>query len=442
MATAPQFIVADIPGVQSRKPMRRLLIQLLVLFSLFVISLLIQIVMPYRQAGPIYVLRLALFLISFIAAGAWLLFSLLGFPRALLAVYRTPSTRNRPALPAVALGVSSIPLLAALGIVCAWPGFRAVRMPGRSYQGSPPVLSPRQQALRDALHGHVDRLAGTIGDRNAITEYTNLAAAATYIETILSNAGYAVEHQRYVPAHSLIRGKPCDNLTIELPGTSKPDEIVVIGAHYDSVMDCPGANDNGSGTAALLELARAFAGRRGARTLRFVAFVNEEPPFFWTPEMGSAVYAARCRARNETIVAMVSLETIGCYTDAPRSQHYPTQILEWFYPTTGNFIGFIGNTAARDLVRGVVGSFRRHARFPSEGAVLPGAISGVEWSDNWSFSRQGYPAMMITDTAPFRYADYHTTNDVPARLNYDRFAYVVDRLEPVIAELVSPPDRR
>jgi Zn-dependent M28 family amino/carboxypeptidase len=281
----------------------------------------------------------------------------------------------------------------------------------------------------------VQKLAETLGDRNAATQYDNLLASADYIEGVFSNAGFAVQRQEYVPGHSAARGRSCVNLIAELPGTVSPAEIVVVGAHYDSVMGCPGANDNASGVAALLELARAQAGRPAPRTLRFVAFANEEPPFFWTSDMGSAVYAARCRARNEKIVAMLSLETLGYYSDAPHSQRYPSPLFGWFLPTTGNFIGFTGSLSARALVHQTVGSFRRHAAFPSQGAALPGAISGVEWSDNWSFSRQGYPALMVTDTAPFRYSYYHTPQDTPDKLEYDRFACVVSTLEKVIGDL-------
>jgi hypothetical protein len=432
------------PGPDSRPALRRLILQLLTLFLVFAVTLLIQVVMPFRQSGRTHTLRIVLFMVSFGTGGAWVLFSLLALPRAvrgLLSAWRDRTGPRARLLSALALGLSSVPLLLILGIGLALPGCRGLRMPGRSYNGPLPALTAGQQRLRDALRGHVETLAGTIGDRNVLTEYTNLLAAASYIENTFSHAGYTVGRQSYVPSPGLARGKLCDNLEVELTGTSKPEEIVVIGAHYDSVMGCPGANDNASGVAALLELARAFAGRHGGRTLRFVAFANEEPPFFWTADMGSAVYADRCRARSENIVAMISLETIGCYSDVPHSQHYPTRILEWFYPTTGNFIGFVGNTASRDLVRSVVASFRRHACLPSQGAVLPGAISGVEWSDNWSFSRRDYPAMMVTDTAPFRYAHYHTPDDLPAQLDYDRLAYLVSMLEPVITDLTLFPPR-
>lgn len=420
--------------------MKRIIVLLSALFLTFAAATTAQIVMPFREEGTLHILRVILALSAFFLGGAWFLFSLLALPRIGMTAVRLVRTRAEPRAfipPGVALIVSLIPLLLLAGVV-ALPGSGLLRMPGNSHQGRPPALTPEQQAIRDRLRDHVHRLAGTLGDRNVATEYANLEAARLYIEGVFSNQGYAVQRQEYIPDHSAARGCPCFNIIAEIPGTTRPEEIVVIGAHYDSVMGCPGANDNASGTASLLELARAYAGHPSPRTLRFVAFVNEEPPFFWTRDMGSAVYANQCRMRREKIVAMLSLETLGYYSDAPQSQRYPSPVFAWLFPTTGNFISFVGSTSARKLVQQTVGSFRRHAAFPSQGAALPGAISGVEWSDNWGFSHQGYPALMVTDTAPFRYSYYHTPHDTPDKLDYDRFAYVTSLLEKVIGDLLSP----
>ena len=202
-------------------------------------------------------------------------------------------------------------------------------------------------------------------------------------------------------------------------------EIVLVGAHYDSVFGAPGANDNGSGVAALLALARRFAGKQTHHTLRFVAFVNEEPPYFQTSQMGSFVYAGRCKARGDRIAAMISLETIGYFSDAPRSQTYPVAVLGAFYPKVGNFIGIVGDVRSRWLVRRAIAEFRKDGKIPTEGAALPAFIAGVGWSDQWSFWQHGYPGIMITDTAPFRYPHYHEATDTPDKLDYDRFALVV-----------------
>jgi Zn-dependent M28 family amino/carboxypeptidase len=167
-----------------------------------------------------------------------------------------------------------------------------------------------------------------------------------------------------------------------------------------------------------------------------VAFVNEEAPFSYSELMGSRVYARRAHARNEDIVAMFSLETIGYYSDTAGSQSYPFPF-SLFYPDAGNFIGFVGNAMSRTLVRRVVASYRRQTHFPSEGIAAPEWVTGVAWSDHWSFWREGYPAVMVTDTAPFRYPYYHTAADTPDKIDYGRLARVVAGLASVISELAT-----
>lgn len=315
--------------------------------------------------------------------------------------------------------------------------FVMLRMPGKSYQGPMPPLTEGQRLLRESLRRDVYKLAGEIGDRNARTNYENLSAATDFIEASLQRAGYKVHRQGYEVSLSGLQGRTCYNLEVEITGRERSDEIVVIGGHYDSLEDTPGANDNASGTAAVLALARAFAGKKTPRTLRFVTFVNEEPPYFQSKDMGSWVYVKRCRQRNENIVAMLSLETIGYYSDAKGSQHYPVSPLGLIYPTTGNFLAFVGNITSRKLLRNVVALFRRCAEFPSEAAALPEMLVGVGWSDQWSFWQGGYPGVMVTDTAPFRYPYYHTQEDTPDKIDYNRLAYVVSALEKVVAELVD-----
>ncbi|MBI3607026.1 MAG: M28 family peptidase [Nitrospirae bacterium] len=303
-------------------------------------------------------------------------------------------------------------------------------MPGASYRGTLPPLTEREISVRDFLRQHVETLAGRIGERNAL-HYDRLTAAADFLDASLGGAGFEVRRQRYEAG-----GKPFDNLEVEIRGASRPDEIVVVGAHYDSVPGAPGANDNATGAAAVVALARMFGGTRPARTLRFVEFVNEERPFAHTPDMGSVVYAKRSRERGERIVAMLSLETIGYYTDQPGSQQYPSP-LNWIYPSTGNFIAVVGNLASRRLVRRTIAAFRRGTTFPSEGGALPERLPGVGWSDHWSFWQAGYPAAMVTDTALFRDPSYHTAADTPNTIDYSRLARVVVGLEHVVAELAE-----
>lgn len=322
-------------------------------------------------------------------------------------------------------------LLLLLCVVAIMAWWKMVRMPGKSYQGPLPAADGQLRALAAELRRHVTHLAVEIGERNVLHRPKQLAQAADWIEGELAKLGYEAKRQRYE-----VSGVTCCNLEAEIRGATVPDEIVVIGAHYDSVGGTPGANDNGSGVAAVLALARRFAQRKTDRTLRFVAFVNEEPPYFQTAQMGSWVYAQRCRQRNERITAMFSLETIGYYSDDPHSQKYPPP-LGLLYPSTGNFIGFVGNTRSGELVRQVVATFRQYEAFPAEGGAPPEAIPGVGFSDHWSFWQEGYPALMVTDTAMFRYPHYHEAEDTPDKIDFERMARVVRGLEKVIAGLAT-----
>jgi Zn-dependent M28 family amino/carboxypeptidase len=342
---------------------------------------------------------------------------------------------NRRALKRLAV------LFTLLGIGLLWAYFAMIRMPGKTFSGPLPAMTAAQRALSDELRSDVETLAGEIGRRNVYYS-GGLRKAVEFLQQSLRSAGFDdVRLQTY-------RSMSIDvhNIEVEIIGTSRPDEIIVIGAHYDSVDDCPAANDNASGVAATLALARRFVAaahdtatpNAPSRTLRFVLFVNEEPPAFQTEDMGSLVYAKRCKERSENIVGMLSLETIGCYSDAPGSQKYPAMPIGWFYPDRGDFIGFVGNYSSRNLVREAIGAFRANAAFPSQGAALPGSIAGIGWSDHWAFWQCDYPAIMVTDSAPFRYPHYHQRSDTPDKLDYDRMARVVDGLEAVVGGLANP----
>jgi len=187
----------------------------------------------------------------------------------------------------------------------------------------------------------------------------------------------------------------------------------------------------------VLELAQRFSGRRQPRTIRFVAFVNEEPPFFQTAHMGSAVYANAARSRGDRVLGMLSLETMGYYSEEKGSQRYPEAIAA-LYPDVGNFIGFVSNLASVRLLLRARRAFRRRTAFPLQSAAVPAAIPGVGWSDHWAFWQAGYAAMMVTDTAPFRYPWYHTAEDTPDKIDYDRLAQVIDGLEGVIESIAGP----
>jgi len=305
-----------------------------------------------------------------------------------------------------------------------------IMLPGSSHKGPLPPMTATEAETEVRLREQVTTLAGTIGERNT-RRYQALQRAADYISGRFASCGFRVRGQDYTADGMEVR-----NIVAEIAGTVRPAEIVIIGAHYDSPPGSPGADDNASGVAALLELARRFSHGKPARTLRFVAFTNEEPPYFQTGLMGSRVYASGAKRRNEKIVAMLSLESIGYYSDTPGSQLYPFPF-NLFYPDTGNFIGFVGNFGSRSLLRRAIGAFRKSTPFPSEGVSSPEFITGIGWSDHWSFWQEGYPALMVTGTALFRNPHYHQPTDTPDRLDYGRMARVVGGLEQVVRDLVK-----
>ena len=289
-------------------------------------------------------------------------------------------------------------------------------MPGRSHAGPLPALSGEGRALSLRLRLHVAALAAN--ERN-----TDLETAARYIEAAFAAQGYQPESQYFESGGRRVRNIEVSN-----------QASIVVGAHYDTVPGSPGANDNASGVAVLIELAAIR--KNVALPIRFVAFANEEPPYPFIPEMGSWTWAKRARERGETIRAMVSLEMLGYYRDAPGSQRYPFP-LGLFYPERADFIAFVGDLGARDLVRKSIGIFRTKAPFPSQGVAAPGIIPGVTWSDHWSFRRHGFPAMMITDTAFNRYPHYHLRSDTPEKLDYERMARVTLGLAEMLKELAN-----
>lgn len=197
-------------------------------------------------------------------------------------------------------------------------------MPLHSYGGLLPALSEEQEQLRDRLATSVKYLSDTIGERNLL-HTGSLEATSQYLCSNLQQMGYAVNKQSYSTGNHQVL-----NLEVTLIGNQDAADTVIVGAHYDSAISAPGANDNGTGVAALLELARLFKGKKFRKTIRLVFFVNEEPPYFQTNEMGSRVYAEQLRRNHTLVSAMISLETIGFYSDTPGSQKYP-MLLNLFY---------------------------------------------------------------------------------------------------------------
>ncbi len=292
------------------------------------------------------------------------------------------------------------------------------------YSGPWPALTPAQEALAERLRSHVRHLTETIGPRN-FKFYEALQQSADWLEVQLRQLGYGVERLPFE-----VDGQIFENLHT----TDDQGPFTVIGAHYDSVYECPGANDNGSAVAALLELARLLPGRRD---LRFVLFANEEPPFYKTEAMGSRVYVNRLVARRESIKNMICLETMGFYSESPGSQKSPWG--DWF-PTVGNFVAVAADLQSNALARQMVGRWQAEVPFPCLGiAATPESEfdliqAGLGMSDHDCFWMAGIPAVMVTDTVFYRYAHYHTLNDTWEKLSYEPFARVVEGLAQVLSQ--------
>ena len=288
------------------------------------------------------------------------------------------------------------------------------------------MTMPNSAASR--LRAHVEMLAGTIGERN-VWRCEALDRAARYVSAQFSSGGYApraADVRRGEDSGQQYRGDADGSRAC---GGDRRGRRPL--RHR---IRLPGANDNGTGVAAVLELAQRFSERPQPRTIRFVAFVNEEPPFFHTEHMGSVVYANAAKVRGDRVTAMLSLETMGYYSDEKGSQKYPGEIASLF-PDVGNFIGFVANSASARLLLKARRAFERRTPFPLQSAAAPDDVPGVGWSDHWAFWQAGYAAMMVTDTAPFRYPWYHTAEDTPDKIDYEKLAHVVDGLEAVIESL-------
>ena len=305
-------------------------------------------------------------------------------------------------------------------------------MPGKSFRGVPsPPLDEPETLVCELLQQDLMVLAQDIGERNISQRYSQLIEAAEFIERSLREAGHQTRRQEIAVDENTVW-----NIDIECIGRCHPKEIVVVGAHYDTVPGSPGANDNGSAVVANLALAREFSRLAPERTVRFAFFVNEEFPYYMTDAMGSLRYAQQCSAKAENVVCMISLETIGCYLDEPMSQRYPIALLRHVYPTTGNFVAVVGNLRSRPFVHRVIRGLRR-TQFPSEGIAAPRWLKDIFRSDHAAFWRYGYPALMITDTANFRYPYYHTSDDTVDKINCAALARVVTGLRESVLELAG-----
>jgi len=307
--------------------------------------------------------------------------------------------------------------------------YYAVTMPGESIRDDLPPITPDLAALAQQLQLHVYHLSETIGERSR-GQRIKLDQAADYIQHQFESFGY-------IPVNRSFGDEQFRNIEVDLYGLDKRDEVIVIGAHYDTTWLTPGADDNASGIAGLLEIARSMKDKRYSRTIRFIAFANEEVPFYQRAEMGSMFSAKRSFTRSEHVTGMIALEMLGYYSREPGSQRYP-KFMDWFYPDKGDFIAFISNIASRELQWRAISYFREQAIFPSEGLIAPEWFErSIRRSDHASYWYYDFPAIMVTDTAFLRNPHYHRASDVYTTLDYESMARVVSGLTVMIEKLAQ-----
>lgn len=283
--------------------------------------------------------------------------------------------------------------------------------------------------IQTNLKRTVNYLSSVIGSRGYL-EMKPLELAADYIAGELRSYGYDVLIQAYD-----FEGRTYKNIITELQGKKSQEKILVIGAHYDTVIGTPGADDNASGIAGLLEIARLLSNKNLDKTVRFVAFTLEEPPLFMTRHMGSYVYARSLKKKREDIEGMVSLEMIGYFKDSPKSQSFPLPFFSWFYPDKANFIALVGNLSSKSFISSFKSGFKKGTDLPVESLSTISLVPGMDFSDHSSFYRFGYKALMVTDTAFYRNTNYHEITDREETLDYRRMTEVVLGIKSAIEKL-------
>lgn len=307
-------------------------------------------------------------------------------------------------------------------------------MAGPNNKPIDPKLTTEELDVWAYIHRHVDMLAGQIGIRHD-SDPSSIASTIAYLHEEWGKLGQTVKTQTYpTPAMQ------ATNLVVEWPGIQESERIVVVGAHYDTVSRTPGADDNASAVAMLLAVCKALVGRQFKKTLRFVAFANEEPMHFTGPTMGSRVYAERCKADGDDIYAMVCLEMVGYFDTTEASQDYPDELPAFIRPllrSRGDFIAFVSDLATRSQLGVFRRAFKKAVEFPVLAAPLPKARQLLWVSDHGPFWDNDYPALMVTDTSWFRNQNYHTMNDTPDTLDYDRMSRVAVGITEGVAALAG-----
>ena len=274
-----------------------------------------------------------------------------------------------------------------------------------------------KRADQERLRKHIVALSETYHPRSW-THPENLNRCADYIATEMKGAGATVEMQDYTVGGETFRN------VIGRFGAEK-DKTIIIGAHYDSCGDTPGADDNASGVAGLLELARLIGKDKPDCGVELVAYTLEEPPFFGGQQMGSAIHAAGVASRKDRIIGVIILEMIGYFSDEPGSQAYPLPILKAHYPDKGDFITVVSKWNQGAWISEVKAGMKGATDLPVYSFRGPASLQGVDFSYHRNYWPHGIPAAMVTNTAFYRNRHYHTPDDTADRLDYDRMGKTV-----------------
>ncbi|WP_269540367.1 M28 family peptidase [Cerasicoccus fimbriatus] len=279
------------------------------------------------------------------------------------------------------------------------------------------------------LRQHVEKLAVDFHPRN-FTEVENLNACADYIAAQFKAASGQVREQTFT-----VQGNDYRNVSAFFGPANGP--LWIVGAHYDTCEDTPGADDNASGVAGLLELARLLGENPPSVPIELVAYPLEEPPFFSSQSMGSAHHANALDLATEPVLGVIVLEMIGYYSDAPGSQEHPSKLLEFVYPSTGNFLAVVGNWEQRGFVKQVKGHLQGVTDLPIESIAAPPVVPGIDFSDHRNYWPLGVNAVMVTDTAFYRNKNYHRATDTPDTLDYERMAMAVTAVNSALGSMAS-----
>jgi len=302
--------------------------------------------------------------------------------------------------------------------------------PGESFAGAIPEATVVELTLAERLAADVTTLSSEFGERT-LRRYESLSAAGDWIADELVARGLSVQRQELQ-----VDGKTVYNIEAAVPGTTWPDELIVVGAHYDTVMGSPGANANGSGVAAVLALAEALGQQPLPRGMRFVFFTCGQRPYMLTERMGSLAWARATEAAGQEVVGMLSLDSLGYFTEEPDSEHLPRDVAA-FFPSVGNYVAVVGDLSSATLGNQVIGKFREVASVPSQLGLGLQSWDAVAWSDHWSFWQCDWPAVVITDTGPYRDPAFNRWNDTAERLDYETMARIVSALQTVVEHLAT-----